>query len=497
MLAAGFHQLPVPLFLLHLLCGNMSGSASSSTGDPGQPVGHESQQRGVTYDPLPHEGYVFLDVVQNKSVITHVLTGERRVLEGCWELSFEDGCGVVVASCDDDDANCMADMAEYRLVEDILQKTLELGSDGSRYIVKNGKRLNADFARSKYDEGQLHISAIAMAGNAQLACFSFHAPRSGGCQLYVSFQDLHRVLQIKLNKGSYAAWMSHKSAAYFSFLQTLLGPGHAVRGTHGNAGAATKGLFWSDRCLPSASCSLPALLALLWRWGFSTKEFGGFENVANRKACQDMLMRFIDAYLAAAGSHKIPMRLQQPWYSVWPRPDAQPDFVIAVGADGVADFSELSWKSRGNSKSAAGLVATWWTTISGLLPGLAGDGRVRLHFKDLIAKIAFHKCPGKLGALFKAQAAGSEQQAQVDAPVYFELGTLAEALIANEDATLAKYLLSGVECTANVKRYSMGTDKANGTGLPLQNSLIGIPSGVLIVAPPVASNLADQNCATY
>ena len=92
MLAAGFHQLPVPLFLLHLLCGNMSGSASSSTGDPGQPVGHESQQRGVTYDPLPHEGYVFLDVVQNKSVITHVLTGERRVLEGCWELSFEDGC---------------------------------------------------------------------------------------------------------------------------------------------------------------------------------------------------------------------------------------------------------------------------------------------------------------------------------------------------------------------------------------------------------------------
>ena len=86
------------------------------------------------------------------------------------------------------------------------------------------------------------------------------------------------------------------------------------------------------------------------------------------------------------------------------------------------------------------------------------------------------------------KAFGDQSQKKADAhadlPMHMRWKNKEELFHENLDAHLAEYTLSAVEASSGYHTLHIATDKASVNGLPLQASLMVIPSGVMVVAVP-------------
>lgn len=183
------------------------------------------------------------------------------------------------------------------------------------------------------------------------------------------------------------------------------------------------------------------------------------------------------------------------WSCPWPRPSAAfaeklPEEAVKLSADGVVDFNFIRRHVReGSSKGAA---AAWFRHFSlefgsdfgkvdlvRLLQSIAG----KKNMLPLLGQLTWRLSTSLEWVL--GMQSGKKLASYRVSFAYRELGGLMSS--PNEVAhRLYEYVAEGVEATLGHTFMSIGTDKGQVKGLPLQNAVIVLPTNQAIVCCPQA-----------
>lgn len=177
------------------------------------------------------------------------------------------------------------------------------------------------------------------------ACLSltvhvFKLPRCGDMRAFFDLHEVFRALRMTSFGGVPSKWVWHSLKSWVAVF-TAFGLGqHIVRST---SVADSSDDPWTGRCLPSTCCSTAALLVLLGRWAFVSRENGGLASPENRAAAGEVFGRLVDSALQNNGL-KVTLHVAANWQCRWPRLDVVlGDFTVEVSITSGAgvDFSSL------------------------------------------------------------------------------------------------------------------------------------------------------------
>lgn len=237
--------------------------------------------------------------------------------------------------------------------------------------------------------------------------------------------------------------------------------------------------------LPYQAVSVVGLLALLVRWSALTERLGGMREETGRLACTEMLSSWLEA-CCSSGSWTCSLVWEQGWQNKWPRPESGgPRGDLHVRAGGIVDVAALGEPS-GAAGSTHPVAARWQRALLARCEGDFSLQRVlgvaaatrELHglFRQLIWHVGRQVHDTVMRAL-KGQAAPGFAAKEVSMK-----DVLADA--SRLDTQLVRYVASCRSASAGSHVVSVATDKSSVCGLQLQNSVVVLPCGKALIAPP-------------
>jgi hypothetical protein len=458
--------------------------------------GENTVPSGLT--PVQHLGWIFLDESKGISYVTHMVTNERINLpKGEWELEYDDDGMAAVCGVRD---NGTEEGEPAHFVVNELFTTQLLNGDHGFYLSSEDSTKSLSDLQGRFRDATATLTIAPT--NAKTAVHAFVFRRARACKMRV-FWGLHQFFTLLRMQG-YASkpsnWVSHRLHTFERTVQEVYGIGHVVHSTHGNLGQKHAAQPWPTRCLPALAISSCAMLLLLHRWAYADTAMNGLsEKQGDARDAAVCVFRSFISYAVAEQTEEVefPIQINKDWTCSWPRPQSDNYRTVRILlVDGLLDFSDL--KSVLTARSSKAWQKKWWESIEQCFEGVDGF-QIGIH--DFLAMAGSASIKRLLAQIMNgialllevrlAKNAASEAD-NADDRLDFALKTFDDTLDANEDRSLAAYLLSGVQASANQKYYSLGTDKGNNTGLPLQNTAIGFCSNELIICCPVVGGIDRQ-----
>jgi hypothetical protein len=210
-----------------------------------------------------HEGRVFCDMREDGTwVVTDTLTHEQHVLCGLgpWEVEFHavSGRGVLF---DDSEAQLPI------VLDTLMDKSVYTHvTTGELYMVELRdnvqKATPMRIVRTRFKEGSLDVRVGSTSATLSLPNCQFLRRNAGGCRLFFGLIDVYKILGLSQFKGVASKWIYETHTAWEDRLVEHFGGGHFVRATSSNE----LSISFELRCLPTPSASSIGFLHCLATW---------------------------------------------------------------------------------------------------------------------------------------------------------------------------------------------------------------------------------------
>ena len=263
------------------------------------PSSQVSSSRICNFAPM--RDIVFADLVDSNTQITSMATKTFKVLDGKWELDFDDdGNGVLVPVDQDKD--------EILDVDDVLGEVL-LRENESGYLwvqYPDGTFRDVSMYLAGYEYAKFNVTPGCTAATCVLTVSAFHVPRFGH-RLFVSAQDVFKVIRMTGCRGIVSKWVYKSCASWNAYFKRIFGipSGFVVFGNSGRTDQKSRAnVCWESKCLANTSMALPGLLALLFRWGCCAHVDGGLRIQRCRRACMEVADVFFKPFCRMDASYK-------------------------------------------------------------------------------------------------------------------------------------------------------------------------------------------------
>jgi hypothetical protein len=253
-------------------------------------------------------------------------------------------------------------------------------------------------------------------------------------------------------------------------------------------------LPWHNRCLPTPCMCTNSLIFMLTRWASSSRCKGALNSDSARSQAVVVRAGILSA-MPKDVACTMSIDLHSPnWSCRWPRPDSVQMFSANVILEnGVLDLSAIIALASGVDPHS--VAKDWMDLIVGVVDDKCEVGR----FLDLT--FAVPKLSGLFSQLCLALsvhvekvygALSQEKHNKSDrrACVWTWLDGIDAKTPEQIDRFLARYMLASQAAMRHHSCFSMATDAAHITGMPMSNTLLGNSGGVVVLcAPHVPSHL--------
>jgi hypothetical protein len=454
--------------------------AASSSGDP--PLEKPLSDELVTgaFDvtlatTLTYAGRIFLDrSLDERWYVTDTLTQEQLELpeSDLWELDFhpESGRAVVFASED-----------EIILVDQIMKKNVYRHPDSGALILTDDHRADGsskqywlDKLKCKFMEGRLKMCVGSTHASIECDAYVLLRPRVANNRFYFCLTELYKHMQLTQYKKTASKWIFNCSQAWADKLRVSFGHGTLVMGTS----CDREGIAFENKCFPLPALSTVGLMATLGVWSACAPQLGGFTAHEHRLAAREILGGLLRlGVLQAEAGVAFRLIFDEDWTCNWPRPDTcQPGrevIELRLGSNGL-DLADWCQHAKAYPDSLPG---QWWERAR--LKQFESSGPaslecVALHLatEPQCLKL-YHQLMWRISLLVEThmlQAAVGQSSSDTE---FTWLGfdvTLARSH--DVDRQCASYVESCRSCRLDWQFLSMATDKGDGGGLPLQQTLV-------------------------
>lgn len=432
-------------------------------------------------------------------MLSNTATGEQiRLPSGSWEIMYgEEGFAAVIAT-DGQDAGSV------RMVDELLTQEVFRHEESGELFVRSGVGRASETsslwaAWARYDGGSVVFQLPDAGAQCTFDVYVFAYAR--GCQqrIYWSLKEFYGYLKLTTFKGVCSRWVGVISAKICDITKQLTGGGQVAFGNHGNMGSGKlNALPFSDRSLPATSCSTMALLLMLQRWAFASREKGGLSTDGPKRAASVLFESLLD--LALCGEEMVCLIfLCNKWVSRWPRPPDYGliDIRVHVSEEKCVDLEDLVAQAVGvgRSKVAAGWVKALRAccldlsapiSLVALFRNAVGLAPLQPLLTQLTMEIAI-----RVEARLMEYGSAKRKANSFTEGFAFRWLEPSEVMVLQLELKLAQYMLSCVQESTRLwaRRpcLTIATDKASVCGLPIQNVFMTFPSGVAIVGVPQAA----------
>lgn len=438
---------------------------------------------------LSYEGRLHLDKLDGCSFqLTDIVTSERVKITGeGWSLVVdEDGSEACLARC------LPGGEPEVQHIDQLMQRLVFVSSDSGERFVKIGhgqgrKIYSLDKAMTSYKTGTLGLQVGPTSARLSLKVHVFQRPRGGNLRAFFDLHDVYRALRMSACKGVPSKWVWHSMQTWTAYFVSL---GLGVQLVRSTSVADDDDDPWSQRCLPATCASSAALLLLLGRWAFLSRERGGLSSSEQREAAGEIFGRLCDAALEGVGL-RLRVSLVVEWRCRWPRPAVLAGEVtvdVCISAGGEVDFRSLAQLAScpgphravaKHTMAALSLTGALCRSSVAQVFACASKASARAVVGQIALSIA-----AALEVRMGQMAMGKDSA--VASGMSFRWLSMVESIQWGYqlDEKLARYMQSCVAACLHQTMITLATDKHSGCGVPLQNTIICLPSGTAMLCPP-------------
>lgn len=352
-----------------------------------------------------------------------------------------------------------------------------------------------DIEKSRHREGFIMVNVGPCNGASEVRCFVFVRPRCHNQRLFVSYMHLYSLMKLRTFSEQASRWVDAGKERWRSTFVEVFGSQQIVESTFITGHTKKKcQLCWSDRCLADPSVSVMGLLYQLARWCTLSASNGGFSQDLSRAAAGALLQALLDFACPVDGSEwRLTVEVCALWRCAWPRPPPEADGFGVVELSvvrGLVDLTPLLEALKTSMRTK--VTKSWMTSLVALQ--LSDTTAVPL---CVLVRATISKAPL---AAFNAQlvwAASQQIELGMCAQVARSKRSLSVATISFKwvddslhlsgtklDHKLAKYVSCGRGMTTGAKMVGIATDKATIHALPMQVTILTVPSNLALFACP-------------
>ena len=416
-----------------------------------------------------------------------------------WQLEFNGDTGLAAAIdmvADEDGEHNVVSVADY-----LSKSVLVFTATQERFIVETlpigGERVfSLDDSLCKHRACTLTLQVGSANAELQWIAFAFGRARECNMRLFWSLHGLYQALRMTCYKNRPSEWCARRGRAFTAMFEEVIGPGQMVYSTHlskNTPGQHARPFFM--RCLPTQSISTGAVMLLLVKFAFASKEQGGIDSDSSREAARLILKAFLLQFVCME-SKELVLVADDLWQPYWPRASTFSSlrskvFSITVTPGLLFDMTALgAIASEGAGSETA---AVWWKRLTADLLGEAGAIGWQRLFSRLATRVS---CRGFLSQLiyrisvalelnFGAQCKHKRAEGRCSV-IKCRWPDLEDALGDAEAVHkyLAKYALNTSIAGADHKEFGISTDEGDVQALKLQASAIILKTNECIVPTP-------------
>lgn len=447
---------------------------------------------------LAVRGDVSLDTVGDASVLTHLRTHEVvRLPAGSWELvgSADEGgecsdCQVCIAGIEDDGSERILDP------EDLFTKVLlRHPKSGDEWVMQKGTpntlvSFDMEKVKHRLADCSLQLGSSSAAFDIEVAVF--RRCRTGNLQAYWSLNSIYKGLGLTAFKFP-SNWVQRSLPRWLRACEQAFGvsAGAVVLScSHADAADKKNSVPWPERCLPFPGVATWALLLLAFRWHSLPREVGGVSSDKDKRACElfAVALRSLIS-LDGMAAWDFEVLLIRRWTPSWPRPSASvpgPRVRLIVSGGRISLGPLLS---AGEGCERVGVAHTWLNALFATEAQRVDTMQLAVFINKLI------KCDSLRSLLAQFVFAAAKQiermmgarvtNKEVSVGLVMRWRDSGCDLAANEvDKYMAQYITNCRMLLRDATVMSIATDKGSVNGLPLQDTIIGVPTGYAVLAPP-------------
>lgn len=445
---------------------------------------------------VPDDEVLFMDPVTGGFQLTNVITMEKKILHGAWELVFasETGMAAVIR-----EGEFERDPTYFEADDPtLLRKILFRSPSGELFVTESGCHpISMDRLRCASREAKLTLTIGLTAASLDFEAIVMKMPRQGNCRMFLPMTQFFAACNLTTFQSVPSRWVNHCAKSWRRALDISFGTGHYINSAHPNVSEKSLETPWHLRCLPAFSISLAGVLLLLQRFSFNKPAEGGFVNQDARQAAQDIFSGFADSLFKGVQGAPVylTVHVQDDWTCRYPRPNASGLSLRVELTPAGFSLTALFAASRRQPRHT---VAWRWANAVTRIMGegcLAGPIPWRRFFaqaatckaiKSLTAQIT-HQLALKLEIVY-GHAGKSVVPAQ-ESGNGFSFKWIDDCFgQGNTDARLSSYMLDAVEHSAAFTSITLQTDAVQCCGMNMQNTIFSYPDNVGVVAAPQVSN---------
>ncbi|CAK0876142.1 unnamed protein product, partial [Prorocentrum cordatum] len=362
--------------------------------------------------------------------------------------------------------------------------------------------------QAKHRAGSVDVKVL---GGSSFAfdCFAFALPRPGKQPLYWSMHSIYDFLGIECFKGTLSKWV-FRSSERWERRFPIDGGGQTVHGSCVSSFTAKRVQLSSPaKCLQVTSVSTFGMLFQMAKWSWSPSHYGGFDLKRDSAGKQvKAAQAFIVSVLETVNQYKRPwsfdLVLDVSWTCGWPRP--QPSYLenamivevddsLGVDLKAFCERAQVAW-------SDTFIHENWNMCLSGRC---TRDTFYKLPMMEVLMLTASKATPVAECIIAQVCLSLSHQLQIVMASdnndghlvrrdVEFSFDDPAEGFGVGEDVdqSLAKYVTNAAHQLGKPRCVSVATDKASVGNLPLQVSVLALPSNLAVLMPPQVDRQFDD-----
>lgn len=447
------------------------------------------------------KGRIFLDQVdEDRFQLTDVVLQQRVALPaGEYSVVDDDGDDVILAAVYPDGDTAAVDAESFfKLTLFTSNTTAELFTIDET-VGSSSLRSFWDF-QAKHRSGSVEVNVLGGA-SFPFDCFVFQMPRAGKQRLYWSMHSIYDFIKIDSFKNTPSKW-AFRCCERWERRFPIDGGGQIVYGNYVSSHTAKRlQLAFPAKCLQVTSVSTFGLLFQMAKWAWSPAHYGGFDmkreaSCEQVKAAQSFLNSVAQTVKVYGRCWNFSVFLESKWTCKWPRP--QPGYLDECMDFRVDDKMEIDLQAFCTRAQIA-----WNDTFIHRLWGMCLAGRCsqanfyRMPMLDMIMLSAAQASPVAESMLAQLCLALSHQLQLVMASdnndghhikrdVEFNFDDPSEGFGVGEDVdhALAKYVTNAAQQIGNPRCVSIATDKASVGNLPLQVTVLALPSNLAVLMPP-------------
>jgi hypothetical protein len=484
----------------HVAAGGTHPVATSGLESTTELVGGDDQ---ALLEECPHLHRVYLDRLDSNTwQLTDIVTYEKYNFSGAgWFLEYHEENGRAALVQED----CHG-TGQFFLVDQLMTKDLLESIDGVQLLSfgaeANSPPVPLGQLYCRHVGGEVTLRLGPSSARAEMPVWVLKRPRSSGMRVQWGLFSMYKLLRLTQFRGQASKWTYECMPQWVKHLAPHFSGRHFIS-SKSNSGIQTDirhaQHFW-HRMLPETTCDAVALLSLLAKWAFASKNAGGFVNAIHQRGAIDVL----SALLSKACSRTQPVVLQisfdDSWKCTWPRPQHTFDdlafrYGFPITFDGRVYIEQWLQLCGGFATSS---VARRW------LMSLAEDPNAPLvnsiDLMDMIRRITGIKTLSSFSAqvmyelamqleLGMAESGKPDATRAVDETLGFEYKSR-DVHVNDPDLEekLFNYVSAGIVESTRHSLFGVSLDKAGVCGSHLMNAALSFPNNVVVVACP-------QDCA--